>query len=44
MYQGATPVFVDSETDTWNMDPVHLEEALKKYPNAKAVVVVHYME
>ncbi len=41
MYQGATPVFVDSETDTWNMSPVHLEEALKKYPNAKAVVIVH---
>lgn len=41
MYQGATPVFVDSETDTWNMSPIHLEEALKKYHNAKAVVVVH---
>ena len=41
MYQGATPVFVDSETDTWNIDPYHLEEALKKYPNAKAVVIVH---
>ncbi len=41
MYQGATPVFVDSEKDTWNMSPIHLEEALKKYPNAKAVVIVH---
>lgn len=28
MYQGATPVFVDSEPDTWNMDPVLLEEAI----------------
>ena len=28
-YQGATPVFVDSEEDTWNMDPVLLEEAIK---------------
>jgi len=28
-YQGATPVFVDSERDTWNMDPVALEEAVK---------------
>ena len=27
-YQGATPVFVDSEPDTWNMDPVLLEEAI----------------
>ena len=29
VYQGATPVFVDSEKDTWNMDPVLLEEAIK---------------
>lgn len=29
MYLGATPVFVDSEVDTWNMDPVLLEEAIK---------------
>ena len=28
-YLGATPVFVDSERDTWNMDPVFLEEAIK---------------
>ena len=28
-YVGATPVFVDSEADTWNMDPVLLEEAIK---------------
>ena len=28
-YLGATPVFVDSENDTWNMDPVLLEEAIK---------------
>lgn len=28
-YLGATPVFVDSEADTWNMDPVLLEEAIK---------------
>jgi dTDP-4-amino-4,6-dideoxygalactose transaminase len=28
-YLGATPVFVDSETETWNMDPVLLEEAIK---------------
>lgn len=45
-YQGATPVFVDSEADTWNMSPVLLEEAIKdrfrktgKYP--KAIIPVH---
>src|SRR5690554_2842778 len=41
MYQGAIPVFIDSELDTWNMDPKELEKALIKYPNAKAVVAVH---
>lgn len=41
MYQGATPVFIDSDLETWNMDPDALEEALKKYPHAKAVIVVH---
>src|SRR5699024_10638034 len=29
LYQGATPVFVDSETETWNMSPIYLEEAIK---------------
>src|SRR5690606_12881425 len=28
-YQGATPVFIDSETDTWNICPEALEEAIK---------------
>ncbi len=40
-YEKAIPVFIDSEPDTWNMDPVALEKAFKKYPNAKAVVCVH---
>lgn len=40
-YQNATPVFIDSEADTWNMDPKALEKAFEKYPNPKAVVVVH---
>ena len=46
VYQGATPVFVDSEADTWNMDPVLLEEAIKdrlektgRLP--KAIIPVH---
>lgn len=41
IYQGATPVFVDSDETTWNMDPIELRKALKKYPQAKAVIVVH---
>ena len=46
VYQGASPVFVDSEPDTWNMSPAALEEAIidrhritGRYP--KAIVVVH---
>lgn len=41
IYQNATPVFIDSEKDTWNMDPKALEKAFKKYPTPKAVIVVH---
>ena len=41
IYQNATPVFIDSEKDTWNMDPKALEKAFEKYPNPKAVIVVH---
>ncbi len=41
MYQNATPVFIDSEEETWNMDPKALEKAFEKYPNPKAVIVVH---
>ena len=41
IYQNATPVFIDSETDTWNMDPKALEKAFEKYPNPKAVIVVY---
>ena len=41
IYQGATPVFVDSDYETWNMDPILLEQALKKYPQTKAVIVVN---
>ncbi|HAU53120.1 MAG TPA: pyridoxal phosphate-dependent aminotransferase [Sphingobacterium sp.] len=44
-YQGATPVFVDSEADTWNMCPVALKEAIRdRFANGKkpkAIVVVH---
>lgn len=41
VYEGAQPVFIDSNLATWNMDPEALEEAFKKYPNAKAVIAVH---
>ncbi len=45
LYQGATPVFVDSEPETWNMDPELLEEAIKdrisKGKKPKAIIVVH---
>ena len=40
-YEKAIPVFIDSEKDTWNIDPNALEEGLNKYPNAKAVVVAN---
>lgn len=40
-YEKATPVFIDSEEDTWNMSPEALKRAFEKYPNPKAVVVVH---
>ena len=45
MYQGATPILVDSEKDTWNICPIHLEEAIKdritKGKKPKAIVAVH---
>ena len=41
IYENATPVFIDSDYETWNMDPKALEKAFEKYPNPKAVIVVH---
>ena len=41
MYQNAIPVFIDSDYRTWNMDPEMLEEAFKKHPDVKAVLIVH---
>ncbi|XFA99102.1 DegT/DnrJ/EryC1/StrS family aminotransferase [Candidatus Izemoplasma sp. B36] len=41
IYQNAIPVFVDSDYKTWNIDPNSLEKALIKYPEAKAVIIVH---
>jgi dTDP-4-amino-4,6-dideoxygalactose transaminase len=45
VYQGATPVFIDSEKDTWNMNPALLEQAIKelkaKGQKPKAIIPVH---
>ncbi|PHS61903.1 MAG: pyridoxal phosphate-dependent aminotransferase [Flavobacterium sp.] len=45
IYQGATPIFIDSEEDTWNLCPIHLEEAIKdrisKGKKPKAIIAVH---
>lgn len=38
---GATPVFVDVETDTFNLDVTKLEDALAAHPNVKAILPVH---
>lgn len=40
-YEGARQVFVDSEYDTWNMDPEALKLAFEKYPEAKIVLLAH---
>ena len=37
-YEGGTPVFIDTEEDSWNMDPVALEKAFELYPEVKLVV------
>ena len=41
IYEGGIPVFIDSERDTWNLDPAALQKAFNEYPKPKAVVVVH---
>ncbi|MBM7095673.1 aminotransferase class I/II-fold pyridoxal phosphate-dependent enzyme [Bacillus sp. H-16] len=41
IYENAKPVFIDSDYETWNMCPKALEEAFRKYPEVKAVIVVH---
>lgn len=40
-YEKGVPVFVDTEPDTWNMDPVALEKAFETYPDVRVVVVAH---
>jgi dTDP-4-amino-4,6-dideoxygalactose transaminase len=41
VYEGGIPVFIDTEYDTWNMDPAALEKAFEIYPEVKVVVVAH---
>ena len=41
VYEKAEPVFIDTEYDTWNMDPVSLERAFEQYPDTKVVVMAH---
>ena len=40
-YEGGVPIFIDSEYDTWNMDPAALGKAFDKYPNTKTVIVAN---
>lgn len=41
VYEGGEPVFIDTEYDTWNMDPKSLEKAFEIYPDVKIVVMAH---
>lgn len=41
VYEGGEPVFIDTEYDTWNMNPKALEKAFELYPDVKLVVLVN---
>ena len=41
VYEGGVPVFIDTEYETWNMDPIALEKAFELYPEVKVVVAAH---
>ena len=41
VYEGGSPIFIDTEYDTWNMDPVALEKAFEIYPDVKHIVLVN---
>ena len=41
IYEKAVPIFIDTEPDTWNMDPIALEKAFELYPEVKVVVFAH---
>lgn len=41
VYEGGVPVFIDTEYDSWNMDPMALEKAFELYPDVKLIVIAH---
>jgi dTDP-4-amino-4,6-dideoxygalactose transaminase len=41
VYENGNPVFIDTEYDTWNMDPAALKKAFKIYPDVKLIVIAH---
>ena len=41
VYEGGEPVFIDSEYETWNMDPAALEAAFRAFPEVRIVVLAH---
>lgn len=41
VYEGGIPIFIDSEYETWNIDPIALEKAFKIYPSVKVVVIAN---
>lgn len=41
VYEGGIPVFIDTEYDTWNMDPEALKRAFELYPEVKVIVIAH---
>ena len=41
VYEGGVPVFIDTEYDTWNMDPKALKKAFEIYPDVRVVMLVH---
>ena len=41
VYENGTPVFIDTEYDSWNMDPVALKKAFEIYPDVRLIIVAH---
>ena len=41
VYEGGVPVFINTDPETWNMDPAALEKAFEMYPEVKVVVAAH---
>lgn len=41
VYEGGIPIFIDTEYDSWNMDPVALEKAFEIYPEVRLIVTAH---